>query len=476
MEPPDAIEPAGDGSPRPSRRPGRGEGLALLRRNRDFRRLYVAQLISFAGDWFLFVALAGLVFSLTRSPSLVAMIIVSNTIPFAVVSFLGGSLADRFNRQWLMIGADLARGFLALGFFLVHARSQVWIVFALSGGISALGALFEPASSAALPNLVDPEDLGPANVLASSAWGTMLAVGAGVGGLVVAAFGRSAGYAGDAASFIVSAVLLMGIRRPFAERREAHQEHPTLLQAASETVRYARTDARVMALLSVKAGFGLSIGVVGLLPVLALQTFHAGDRGTGILYGFRGVGALIGPFLFRWFVRDDDDFSRLFVGLAIALSSYGLFYALAPWAPDVYVAGLLVMVGHFGGGGQWMLSTYGLQRIVPDRIRGRVFAIDYGLVTLTLAFSSAAAGRAADVFGVRIVILGLACFGILFGLVWTLATARLRRSLRTSREGAPEPAPEPTAWRPALRRRSPPAGPVPPRPARPPGSRRTPPP
>jgi hypothetical protein len=325
----------------------------------------------------------------------------------------------------------------------------------------------------------------------------MLAVGAGVGGLVVAAFGRSAGYAGDAASLFASAALLVGIRRPFSERRTGEDEHPTLLNATSETVRYARRDRRVLALLSVKAGFGLSIGVVGLLPVLAFRTFHAGDRGTGILYGFRGVGALIGPFLFRWFVRDEEDLSRLFLGLAVALSSVGLFYALAPWAPDVYVAGLLVMAGHFGGGGQWMLSTYGLQRIVPDRIRGRVFAFDYGLVTLTLALSSAVAGRAADAYGVRPVMVGLAGFGVAFGLGWTLATAGLRRSLRPARArpaSGPEarepegPNPPGAAGRPEARApgaadppslppsRSRPAAPARPLPARPPGSRRTPPP
>jgi MFS family permease len=405
------------------------EALSLLRRNRDFRLLYGAQLISFAGDWFLFVALAGLIFDLTGSPGLVAGLIVALTVPFALVSVVGGPLADRLDRRALMVGADLARGALALGFFLVDSKSDIWLVYTLVAAISGLGALFEPASSAAMPNLVDRKDLAPAIVLSSSAWGTMLAVGAGIGGLVVAAFGREAGYIGDATSFFLSAVLLLRIHRPFAEPREEGHEHPGLLEATRETVRYARRDHRVLALLSVKAGFGLSVGVVGLLPVLALDVFDAGDRGTGILYGFRGVGAFVGPFLFRWFVRDDD-LQRLFWGIAIALSSYGVFYAFAPFAPSLLAASLLVMGGHFGGGGQWSLSTYGLQRLVPDHIRGRVFAFDYGLVTTSLAVSSALAGWAADAFGVRVVILGLACVGIAFGLAWTAATTKLRRSLR----------------------------------------------
>ena len=106
-----------------------------------------------------------------------------------------------------------------------------------------------------------------------------------------------------------------------------------------------------------------------------------------------------------------------------------MFYAFAPFAPTLLAASLLVMAGHFGGGGQWALSTYGLQRLVPDAIRGRVFAFDYALVTGTLAASSAAAGWAADAFGVRVVILGLGCVGIGYGLAWTFATRNLRREL-----------------------------------------------
>src|SRR5437899_3929200 len=202
----------------PNRR-ARGGTISLLRRNGQFRLLFLAQVVSFTGDWFLFVALAGLVFSLTRSPGLVAALYAAMTVPFAFFIFVGGPLADRLNRQALMITADVLRAGLALGFFLIHRPSQVWLVYVLAGAIAALGAVFEPASMAAVPNLVDREDLAAANILAGATWGTMLAVGAAVGGLVVAVFGRGAGYIGDASSFFVSAVLISQIRRPFSEPR-----------------------------------------------------------------------------------------------------------------------------------------------------------------------------------------------------------------------------------------------------------------
>jgi MFS family permease len=407
----------------------RGAIRALLARNRDFRLLFIGMVVSFAGDWFLFVALAGLLFQLTHSAAMVAALYLAMTLPFALFSFVGGPLADRLNRQWLMVSGDVVRGVLALGFLLIHHRSQVWMVFALCAGISALQALVEPAGSAAIPNLVDREDLAAANVLSSATWGTMLAVGASIGGLVVAAFGRKAGYIGDAASFFVSAAMVAQIRRPFSEPRERHVEHPGLLEASRETFRYARQDHRVMALLTVKGGFGLGAGVIALLPVLSFEVFLAGDRGTGILYGFRGVGIVLGPFLVRRFIKEDD-LGTVFWGIAAAFVAFAATYAAVPLMPSIYLSGVFVLAGHLGGGVQWTLSSYALQVIVPDHIRGRVFAFDEALISVTLAASAALAGWAADVFDVRIVMLGLACVAGLYAVVWTVATTNVRRSIR----------------------------------------------
>src|SRR2546426_3471773 len=131
--------------PPPSRRSQRHAVISLLRRNRDFRLLFFAQVVSFSGDWFLFVALAGLVFSLTRSPGLVAAVYAALTVPFALFQFIGGPLADRLNPQGLMILADVLPGLLALGLFGIHTESQIWVVYVLAGAIAPPGAVFGPA-------------------------------------------------------------------------------------------------------------------------------------------------------------------------------------------------------------------------------------------------------------------------------------------------------------------------------------------
>jgi MFS family permease len=430
----EAHEGSGPGA---RRRPSQRKAVVgLLRRNRDFRLLFLAQVVSFSGDWFLFVALAGLVFHLTRSPVRVAAVYASLTVPFAFFTFIGGPLADRLNRQALMIVADVVRGVLALGFFLIHQASQVWLVYVMAGLITALGAVFEPASMAAVPNLVDREDLPTANVMAGATWGTMLALGSAIGGLVVAAFGRGAGYIGDAVSFLLSALLIVRIRRPFSEPREPHHEHPGLFEATREAIRYARQDRRVLAMLTVKGGFGLGGGVVALLPLLAFTVYHTGDWGTGILYGFRGVGVFLGPFLARRFIGDDD-LHALFWAISLSFLVYGASYAVVPWMPTIFLAGTFVFIGHLGGGAQWTLSSYALQVIVPDHIRGRIFAFDEGFITLTIAVSATLAGWISDAVDVRIVMLGLSGVTLVYTVLWTMATRGVRRSLR--QDAGPEP-------------------------------------
>jgi MFS family permease len=411
--------------------------VSLLGRNRDFRNLYMAQLISFGGDWFLLVALYGLVLDLTNSPVMASLILVSELVPFFLVSPVAGHLADRLNRQRLMVGADLARTVLCLGFLLVNGRGLIWVLFALQAAIAVFNAAFEPASQAAVPNLVDPEDLALANTLVGSAWGTMLAVGAALGGAVAVLLGRKAAVAGDSLSFAISALLLMRIHRPFSEPRP-EEEQAGLVEATAETVRYARRDHRVLALLAVKGGFGLAGGVLVLLPVFAKEVFHQGDAGIGILYGARGLGALIGPFIGRRVAGETQ--RGLFVAIGIALCTFGLFYGAFPLMPVLGLAALCSMGAHLGGGAQWTLSTYGLQVLVPDRIRGRVFAFDFALVTLSITVSNLVAGWAAEAFGPRPAMAGFAGVGLLFAAAWAWVTRGLRRGSRAQVDLQAEPA------------------------------------
>ncbi|HET9724803.1 MAG TPA: MFS transporter [Actinomycetota bacterium] len=405
--------------------------LSLLRRNADFRRLYLASFISLGGDWFLLVALFDLVLELTGSAMTIAVLIVCQEIPFFFMSPVGGAIADRLDRKRVMIVCDVVRAGLCLGFLLVSDTSTLWIAYLLLACISSFSAAFDPASSAAFPNLVDPGDLGPANALFGSLWGTMLALGAALGGIVAATLGRDAAFIVDASSFAISAALLARIHRPFHEERDESEEHPSVVRATIETARYARDDHRVLALLSVKAGFGLVAGVVVLIAVFAEEVYGAGAIGIGVLMAARGLGALVGPFLGRWAAGERD--RRLFTAIAMALGVFGLGYTAFGLMPTLLLAAPTVAIAHLGGGAQWTLSSYGLQRVVEDRIRGRIFAFDNALITLTFTISSVVTAWTTTAFGERPAAVALGVSAIAYAGLWTLLTTDQRR--RTAREG-----------------------------------------
>ncbi|HEX6139866.1 MAG TPA: MFS transporter [Candidatus Limnocylindria bacterium] len=374
--------------------------LALLRTNRAFTRLFAAQLVSFAGDWFSTVAILGLVLDLTGSPAVASLVLVVQTGAFAVASPIAGVLADRFDRRRLMVAADLARVPVALAFLLARDPGSLWIAFVATGLLSLGAAIFEPTSSASLPNLVSDDELSEANVLLGSAWGTMLAVGAAIGGVVAATFGRDTAFAVNAASFAVSAFLVVGIHRPFGGATGEHaHEMPHgglrgLVESIAVVLRFARGNRTLAALLLSKTTFGVGTGVVVMLAVFGRDVFDAGDTGIGILFAVRGLGALIGPFLARSTVGLTD--RGLLVGIGLSFAAFALGYGLLPLAPVLVVGAACVLVAHLGGGAQWMLSSYGLQRAAPDRLRGRVFSFDYGLVTLTIALSTLLTGILAE--------------------------------------------------------------------------------
>jgi MFS family permease len=396
---------------------------SLLRRNRDFRALYLSGIISLGGDWFLTVALFDIAFRLQGTALSVATVIVAQELPFFLLSPLGGILADRLDRRKLMIACDLARAVLCLGFLLVQSRDEIWLVYALLPLLSAFSVAFDPAVEAAAPNLVEPDDLAAANSLLGSAWGTMLAVGAGLGGLVVALLGTDAAFVIDAISFVGSAALLLRIRRSFSEER--HGRQPGVLEATRETMAYARRDHRVLALLSVKGGFGLAAGVLVLISVFAEDVFAAGAIGIGLLMSARGLGALIGPFLGRWIAGADD--RRLYTAIGLALAVFGASYMVFGLTPSLALALPVVLCAHLGGGAQWALSTYGLQRIVPDHIRGRIFSFDFAFVTLSLTISSVGAGWSADRFGPRGAAIGMGAVALVWAIVWWITTRDIRR-------------------------------------------------
>ncbi|CAN5457587.1 MFS transporter [soil metagenome] len=403
----------------------------LLRRNPDFARLYLALLLAFAADWFATVALVGLVLEITDSTTAAALILVLQSAPFLLATPLAGLLADRIERRGLLMAANVGRAVVCVALLLARDEASLPIAFVVVALLSFGAAFFEPTVSASLPNLVEPEDLPTANALLGAAWGTMVAVGAAIGGLVAASLGRDATFIVYPFLFLASAWLIRGVRRPMRAPFGGSDAEavPLGLQGMrstlTETATLARASRSVAALLLTKTTFGVGTGIIGMLAITSDQLYGSGELGVGILFAARGLGALVGPFAARSYATLDQ--VRVIRGISISFGVFLAGYVLLPLAPGVLLAGVFVFVAHLGGGAQWMLSSFGLQRAAPDRVRGRVMSVDFGLVMLTSSISTILAAWLAGVVGpVAAMYVMLGCM-VVAAAAWLLYTRPLHR-------------------------------------------------
>ncbi|MGH3751072.1 MAG: MFS transporter, partial [Micromonosporaceae bacterium] len=191
-----------------------GRSLSLLRRNPDFRRLFIAQLVVFGGDWFVMIPLLALLTRLTGGGFWGGVVLSVDTSVVALLLPYAGTLADRLDRRKILIIANLASVAAALSLLLVRSQATIWVAVVGIVAIASAKAMYSPAAQAALPNVVDPEDLAAANAVAGSAWGTMLVVGASLGGLVAGLLGAYLSFGIGAGCLALAAMITLRVRRP----------------------------------------------------------------------------------------------------------------------------------------------------------------------------------------------------------------------------------------------------------------------
>ena len=393
--------------------------LSVLTRYRDFRRLFLAELVIFGGDWFVMIPLLVLLPRLTGRGLYGGLVLAADTGVLALLLPYAGTVADRLDRKKIMMVANLAAiGAVGL-LLLVRTPGTAWLAPVAVGLIAVAKAFYTPAASAALPNLVDPADLTAANAVASSAWGTMTVVGASLGGVLAALFSPYTCFLVTACGLALAAGLVWRLRRPLQGVRDAGA-HARAGHAIVEAMRYIAGHPRVGALVTVKSAVGLGNGVLAVFPVLALG-LGVGGMGTGLLFAARGAGALIGPLLLRGVLRRP---SWLLPGLAVSMAGYGLSYlgvSVTRWFPAMLA---LIMVAHVAGGGNWAMSNAALQAEVPDGLRGRVFAADMMLATLAVSASQLLVGVFVDQVPARVLVAACGATTLGYAIIWRLVTAR----------------------------------------------------
>lgn len=423
----------------------------LLKRNRSFRQLWLGQVVSQMGDWFDTIALYTIILNLTGSGRDVGLLLVARFVPSFFCGPLSGVVADRFSRRTIMIVTDVLRAVVVLGFLFVRRADQLWIIYVLTVLQLGLSTFFEPAKTAVIPSIVTDRELVAANAISSVTWSIMLTLGAAIGGVITGWFGTNAAFILDALSYLLSAWLIFTVRlpkRPPRERQKLSFAKAVGITDTIEGARYVKDRVRVFALLMVKPAWGLGGGILTLLAVFGERIFPVGKSaatGIGVLFAARGIGTAVGPIVARRIAGEGDRRMQITIGIAFLIG--GVFYIAFGSATSFILALIVLGVAHMGGSILWVFSTVLLQRSVEDNFRGRVFAAELALLTLTMAASNYVTGELLDRFGIspRVVTIGIGVLFVVPGIVWfityrwwgsrkTIATAELSHDHRVVSE------------------------------------------
>lgn len=405
----------------------------LIRSNRNFRLLWGAQFVSEIGDWLYMVAIFSSLLELTGSARVVASAFVMQVLPQCFVAPAAGVINDRLSRKKVMIVTDWCRAIIVFTMMFVQTPGLLWALYVLLVLETICWAIFEPAHTAVIPNITSEKETLVANTLSSVTWSFTLAVGSAIGGVIAAYFGRTTVFVLNAASFVISALLIRQMRftEPHTEGRPAMRIADLFdFTPIAEGIAYVRRDARLFATMFVKCGIGLMGSNWVLLPLFGERIFplsvsgldakSAGMLSMSLLMGCRGIGSLLGPLVAaRW----TDDKERTYLhAILIAFLLAAVGYALLGIAPTLLLAAVGVVVAHSGGSIAWVYSTTLLQTGTNDQFRGRVFSAEFAFSMAALSVVSYSAGVLADTgISVRTLALWTALIVLIPTLLWAVA-------------------------------------------------------
>ena len=430
----------------PARRRDRLRGLIVdvepLRRDRDFRLLWIGQVVSGLGRQVTTIVLPYQLYVLTGTPLAIGALALVQVVPIMAFSLGGGVVADAVDRRRLLLltQAGLAAASVALAGLALLPATPVLAIYAVAFLAAGLGAIDQPARSSAVPRLVPRVRLAAAIALGQLNFQAAGVVGPAIGGLVLATLGIAACYVFDAITFAaaIGALVLIAPIPP------AHGAVRPSLSAIAEGLRFARRRRAILATFAVDLNAMIFGMPTALFPILALDVFRVGPAGLGLLAAAPAAGAVIGALLTGWVGRVRRTGRAVLwasAGWGLAIVAFGLctfsfplalVFLAAAGAADVITA---------------VLRSAIVQLITPDGLRGRVTSIHILVVTGGPRLGDVEASAVASLAGAQLSVVsgGLLCLVGLAAIVRSfpeLAAFDMRKA--AGLEGRPpEPVPVP---------------------------------
>ena len=417
----------------------------LLRQNRNYRRIWLGQVVSEIGDHFNNIAVFSLALETTRSGLVVSWIMISRAIPAILAGPMAGVILDRLDRKRIMIASDLVRAALALGFLLYHRPQDTWLLYLFSGLLMFASPFFTSGRSSILPTVTTPEELHTANALTQTTQYATLTAGTLLAGGIVAQFGYSRAFLFNAFSFLASAwaVSLLHLekgefraqRAPQAASRQALTEADVVRpwHEYLEGLRYVRSVPLVLGILLSGVGWATGGGAAQILfSVFGALVFHRGPAGIGTIWGFAGIGLLLGGTLAHTMAKRLS-FEGYKKTILVCFLLHGGFYVVFSQMRVFVFALAAILLSRLVIATSSVLNFSQLLHTVPDQFRGRVFATLETMVWSMMMVSMMLAGIGSQYYSPRTIGTIAGVLSSSTGLFWAWAhfTGRL-----------PEPAPQ----------------------------------
>jgi len=374
-----------------------------LRESRQFRLLFIGRTISVAGSQFTVVAAPVQVFAITDSTLMVGLLGLAQLPPLLFASFLGGTLADAFDRRRILIVTQVLLAVASAGLALnaILSRPHLWVIFVLTSVIAALSGIDAPTRTASTPSLVSASQLPAALALSQISFQVAMVVGPAVAGLVIAT-SVSAAYWVDVLTFgaAIVALLMMAPMIP------AGGGTPPGWRSAMVGWRYLRSKP------AVEGAFVIDLDAMvfgmprTLFPELAGRVFNQAGA-VGLLYAAPAAGALIGAATSGWIGRVD----RQGKGVLLAVILWGASIAAFGFSPWMWLAVVLLAMAGWADVVSAVMRNTIIQLSVPDELRGRLSALHIANVTGGPRLGDVESGVVAQATSVRVSAWsgGLAC-------------------------------------------------------------------
>ncbi|MGO9242781.1 MAG: MFS transporter [Bryobacteraceae bacterium] len=399
----------------------------LLRRNRNYRALWLGQTVSEIGDHFNSIAVLSLALHLTGSGLALGAVMIARVLPAVLAGPVAGVALDRLDRRKVMLSSDLVRAVVALAHILLLTWRLPWLLCVLSGMLTFASPFFTSGRAAILPRITSPDELHTANALTQTTSWLTLAIGTMLGGISTAQFGYRGAFVFNAFSFLVSAAAIWVLRSP-----EGHfRPEPPGGQPARESdwqlfragLAYMLSNPLILGIGLLQIGWSSGGGAAQVLFTLFGEVvFQRGSTATGLIWSAAGIGLVLGGLLSHR-IGERLSFTQYKHAVTLSFLVMGLSYMAFSLMPTIWAAMIFIALSRIAMGTNSVLNRTILLTHVPDALRGRVFTSVDVVLNSSMMLSMGAAGIASLHYSPRQIGVAAGLLTASTALFWAWANA-----------------------------------------------------